>query len=97
MPKEVSFPKHRWHQGGQVPASLSSCFLQIMVPALMVTAEKDFVLRPELTKNMEKWVREEPCTVGIRVSKEESTGAQKGGSRGRHPHEAGQASAKPLS
>ncbi|XP_051016692.1 bifunctional epoxide hydrolase 2 [Acomys russatus] len=29
---------------------------KIMVPALMVTAEKDFVLRPELTKNMENWI-----------------------------------------
>ncbi|XP_031217386.1 bifunctional epoxide hydrolase 2 isoform X2 [Mastomys coucha] len=29
---------------------------KILVPALMVTAEKDFVLRPEMSKNMEKWI-----------------------------------------
>ena len=31
---------------------------QILIPALMVTAEKDFVLTPELSKHMEDWVRE---------------------------------------
>lgn len=36
---------------------LTICFPQILVPALMVTAEKDIVLRPEMSKNMEKWVR----------------------------------------
>ena len=29
---------------------------KILVPALMVTAEKDIVLRPEMSKNMEKWI-----------------------------------------
>ena len=41
------------------------CFLfspQILIPALMVTAEKDFVLVPQMSKHMEDWVREWPCT-----------------------------------
>lgn len=29
---------------------------KILVPALMVTAEKDIVLRPEMSKNMENWI-----------------------------------------
>ncbi|XP_052588854.1 bifunctional epoxide hydrolase 2 isoform X1 [Peromyscus californicus insignis] len=29
---------------------------KILVPALMVTAEKDFVLRPQMSKNMENWI-----------------------------------------
>lgn len=29
---------------------------KILIPALMVTAEKDFVLRPEMTKGMEDWI-----------------------------------------
>ncbi|KAL1781211.1 bifunctional epoxide hydrolase 2 [Sigmodon hispidus] len=29
---------------------------KILVPALMVTAEKDVVLRPQMTKNMENWI-----------------------------------------
>ncbi|XP_029397204.1 bifunctional epoxide hydrolase 2 [Mus pahari] len=29
---------------------------KILVPALMVTAEKDVVLRPEMSKNMETWI-----------------------------------------
>lgn len=29
---------------------------KILVPALMVTAEKDIVLRPEMSKNMEEWI-----------------------------------------
>lgn len=33
------------------------CSPQILIPALMVTAEKDFVLPPEMSKHMEKWVR----------------------------------------
>lgn len=40
---------------GQFP--LLPVFPQILVPALMVTAEKDIVLRPEMSKNMEEWVR----------------------------------------
>ena len=31
---------------------------QILIPALMVTAEKDKVLVPEMSKHMEDWVRE---------------------------------------
>lgn len=30
---------------------------QILIPALMVTAEKDQVLVPEMSKHMEDWVR----------------------------------------
>ncbi|GAB1299023.1 Bifunctional epoxide hydrolase 2 [Apodemus speciosus] len=29
---------------------------KILIPALMVTAEKDIVLRPEMSKNMEEWI-----------------------------------------
>ncbi|XP_049627384.1 bifunctional epoxide hydrolase 2 [Suncus etruscus] len=29
---------------------------KILIPALMVTAEKDFVLPPEMSKHMEKWI-----------------------------------------
>ncbi|KAH0519292.1 Bifunctional epoxide hydrolase 2 [Microtus ochrogaster] len=36
----------------------------ILVPALMVTAEKDIVLRPQMSKNMENWVREWPHNSG---------------------------------
>ena len=35
---------------------------QILIPALMVTAEKDFVLTPEMSKHMEDWVREQSCS-----------------------------------
>lgn len=34
---------------------------QILIPALMVTAEKDLVLTPEMSKHMEDWVREQSC------------------------------------
>ena len=30
---------------------------QILIPALMVTAEKDFVLTPDMSRDMEDWVR----------------------------------------
>lgn len=30
---------------------------QILIPALMITAEKDLLLTPELSKHMEDWVR----------------------------------------
>lgn len=30
---------------------------QILIPALMITAEKDQVLVPEMSKHMEDWVR----------------------------------------
>lgn len=47
-----------------MPASLTACLPQILVPALMVTAEKDIVLRPQMSKNMENWVREWPHNSG---------------------------------
>lgn len=50
-----------------------SCFLfspQILIPALMVTAEKDFVLVPQMSKHMEDWVREWPCTGVIGAPRE---------------------------
>ena len=35
---------------------------QILIPALMVTAERDFVLVPEMSKHMEDWVRQWSCS-----------------------------------
>lgn len=60
-----------------MPDSLTTCFPQILVPALMVTAEKDIVLRPEMSKNMENWVRHDLAQWGIRVSLKENTDAQR--------------------
>ncbi|KAK2093885.1 hypothetical protein P7K49_027623 [Saguinus oedipus] len=36
----------------------------------MVTAEKDFVLTPQMSKHMEDWVRERPCTGVISAPQE---------------------------
>lgn len=36
------------------------CPLQILMPALMVTAGKDVVLLPSMSKGMEEWVRMAP-------------------------------------
>ena len=41
---------------------------QILIPALMVTAEKDPVLVPEMSKHMEDWVRERSCPGVIGAS-----------------------------
>lgn len=35
---------------------------QILIPALMVTAENDLVLHPKMSKHMENWVRGQPCS-----------------------------------
>lgn len=45
-------------EGPQEPLPRPTFFSpQILIPALMVTAEKDFVLHPKMSKHMEKWVR----------------------------------------
>lgn len=41
---------------------------QILIPALMVTAEKDRVLVPELSRHMEEWVRAWRCAGADRAS-----------------------------
>lgn len=56
---------------------------QILIPALMVTAEKDVVLVPEMSKHMEDWVREWSCSGLIGASWEKARVSQrKDGSRG---------------
>lgn len=56
---------------------------QILIPALMVTAEKDVVLVPEMSKHMEDWVREWSCSGLIGASWERAQVSQrKDGSRG---------------
>lgn len=50
---------------------------QILIPALMVTAEKDKVLVPEMSKHMEDWVREWSCTRVIGTSQQRAQVSQR--------------------
>lgn len=60
---------------------------QILIPALMVTAEKDPVLVPEMSKHMEDWVRERSCPGVISASRQRAQASRK--KDGRCGHRAG--------
>lgn len=64
-----------WWRGTSRVLSFLLCLLplpvtlpQILIPALMVTAEKDPVLVPEMSKHMEDWVRDRSCSGVIGAS-----------------------------
>lgn len=57
---DLSYPRVACEKGALCPPpgpAVSCSPSQILIPALMVTAEKDFVLTPEMSKHMESWVR----------------------------------------
>lgn len=43
----------------------------------MVTAEKDVVLTPEMSKHMEDWVSQQSCTGVIGASRERAQASQR--------------------
>lgn len=81
LPRERGGLSCRGAQEGNVSSLLWLLLLpvtlpQILIPALMVTAEKDPVLVPEMSKHMEDWVRERSCPGGHQRFPAEGTGVE---------------------